>query len=170
MESFMENIWYLVLSLFLVVFVFMWVRKRNRATRNLLSYQNLEQTCRNLESQVAAILEDYHRSQSEAAANLEKPVFVDCMLYGQFKGFAVKVSINRDGRFSAPNKIDDRVLFRCERDCVLGAPQWEALKKPLKYGIGYHQDSSIVLNMLGAPYLMKQGDLVEWEKAQKQST
>ncbi|MFZ2253078.1 MAG: hypothetical protein WAW13_02785 [Minisyncoccia bacterium] len=155
----MENIWYLVLSLFLVAFVFMWVRERNRATRNLLSYQkehsDLEQARRNLESLAASNL--------EAAVSLEIPVLVDCMLHGQFKGFAAKVTIDRCGGLRAPHKIDDRVIFRCERDCILGTPQWEPLKKPLKYGIGYWADDFIVLNMLGAPYLMKRDDLAELE-------
>ena len=158
----MDNFLYLVLSLFLVIFLLMWVRERNHATKELLSHNetrsSLEKAHRNLESLATANLADCHTYQALAAANLEIPVLADCMLHGRFKGFAAKVTISRNGELGAPDRIEDRVLFRCEKGFVLGAPQWAALTSPIKYGKGYWADYLMVLNMLGAPYIMKRDD------------
>ena len=146
--------WYIVLTALLAIFVFMWVRDRHsvfKANKRLLSdteaYCKLEKVNSDLRLQV-----DSH---------FVEPIPVKCMLHGQFKGFAANVIVNRNGELSAPDRLDDRVLFRNEGDCVLGAPQWSALTNPLKYGTGYWGNDLIVLNMLGAPYIMKHGDLAE---------
>ena len=112
-----------------------------------------------------------YEAERLAAENLIKPIPVWCNLHGQLPNYAAMVLVHRDGKITAPEVPESRVVIPVEKmpgkDVgVLGAPRWTPLTAPAECKIN---DSKAVICLLQEMYYMSDEELARLEAIRRRA-